>query len=69
MNTVSTDLTVSACQIVWNGVATCDFNDLDNEKGTHVFSIGNEPNFYWQGPDGQSLLRRATTYERNGLLG
>ena len=51
-----------------NGVATCEFNDLDSEKGKHVFSIGNEPNFYWQGPDGQRLLRRATTYERNGLL-
>ena len=51
-----------------NGVWTCDMGTLDGESGKHVFSIGNEPNFYWQGPDGKHLLRRATTYERNDLL-
>jgi hypothetical protein len=51
-----------------DGRWTCEMEDVDPEKGTHVFSIGNEPNFYWQGPDGQTVLRRATTYSRNSLL-
>jgi len=46
-----------------------DFSDLDSEKGQPVFAISREPNFYWQGPDGQQLLRRATTYARHSLLG
>jgi hypothetical protein len=51
-----------------NGDWKCDFDTLDGEVGKPLFSIGNEPNFYWQGPDGQILLRRATTYERHDLL-
>jgi hypothetical protein len=51
-----------------DGRLTCTFKDLDSELGTPMFSIGSEPNFYWEGPDGQRMLRRATTYERNGLL-
>ena len=46
-----------------------DFGDLDSEVGQPVFAIGSKPNFYWQGPDGQQLLRRATTYSRHSLLG
>jgi hypothetical protein len=51
-----------------NGRTSCDFNFLDSERGIHTFSVGNEPNFFWQGPDGQQMLRRATTYERHDLL-
>jgi hypothetical protein len=51
-----------------DGRWTRDMMELDLEKGKHVFSIGNEPNFYWQGPDGQTLFSRSTTYERHDLL-
>jgi hypothetical protein len=44
------------------------FLELDAEQGRHIFSPANEPVYYWQGPDGQQLLRRATTYERHSLL-
>lgn len=53
---------------VENGRWLADFHSLDFEQGRHIFEIGNEPNFFWRGPDGQSLLRRATTYERHDLL-
>ena len=44
------------------------FQEIDGEQGRHIFSIANEPVFYWQGPDGQTVLRRATTYERHSIL-
>jgi len=45
-----------------------EFRDLDSEVGQPIYAPGREPAFYWQGPDGQSLLVRATTYERHSLL-
>ncbi|MCX6872579.1 MAG: hypothetical protein NTW21_02050 [Verrucomicrobia bacterium] len=53
---------------VENGRFISDYPPLDRETGRHIFSIGNEPNFFWQGPDGQTVLRRATTYERHALI-
>lgn len=53
---------------VENGELISNMKKLDSEVGRHVFSEGNEPNFYWEGPDGQQLLKRATTYERHDLL-
>ena len=53
---------------IHNGRMLCDFAPLDREDGRHIFAVGNEPNFFWQGPDGRRLLRRATTYERHGLF-
>jgi hypothetical protein len=53
---------------VENGRFIEEFRDLDAELGRHIFSVANEPVFYWQGPDGQQLLRRATTYERHSIL-
>ncbi len=51
-----------------NGRFIEGFLELDAEQGRHIFSTANEPVFYWQGPDGQQLLRRATTYERHSIL-
>lgn len=53
---------------VENGRYIEAFQDLDGERGRHIFSIANEPIFYWHGPDDQQLLRRATTYERHSIL-
>ena len=47
---------------------TSDFNALDNEMGESVYAPARAAAFFWQGPDGQSLLSRVTTYERHGLL-
>lgn len=51
-----------------NGRYLEGFQEIDAELGRHIFSIANEPVFYWQGPDGQTVLRRATTYERHSIL-
>jgi len=51
-----------------NGRYVDGFQEVDAELGRHIFSIANEPVFYWQGPDGQTVLRRATTYERHSIL-
>ncbi len=47
---------------------TPDFKELDSEVGESVYEPGRLPAYEWRGPDGQSVLSRATTYERHGLL-
>ena len=42
---------------------------LDDEIGTPIFAIGREPAFFWQGPDGQQIIRRSTTYVRHSIRG
>ena len=51
-----------------NGRYLDGLQDLDAEVGRHIFSVANEPVFYWQGPDAQTVLRRATTYDRHRIL-
>jgi hypothetical protein len=53
---------------VENGRYIDGFQEIDGEQGRHIFASANEPVFYWQGPDGRQLLRRATTYERHSIL-
>jgi hypothetical protein len=51
-----------------NGRIISSYEEFNREVGRHVFSPANEPNYLWQGPDGQQLLRRATGYERHSLV-
>ncbi len=37
-------------------------------QGRSSFAVANEPNFFWEGPDGSKILRRATPYGDLALL-
>jgi fibronectin type 3 domain-containing protein len=51
-----------------DGRIVTKYEELNREVGLNMFSPANEPNYLWQGPDGQQLLRRATGYERHSLV-
>lgn len=44
-----------------------DTQILDDEIGKPIFVPGREPVYFWQGPDGQQILRRTTTYVRHSI--